>query len=382
MIVSTKDKKMIWKRLSAVPVGQTDFVWDPFLPAGAISILEGSPGSLKSTLCSDLAARVSSGTKMPEVIQGKTSAKPQKNGVILMAGEDDSSRIRMACEAAGADLDRIALIERCCLSENVSEVRAAAKDLSARLIVIDPITDFVQQRLTDERVTRDALTPLRKLAQDLNLSVVIVRHLVKTHRGGAVGAGLGSIALTGVARSVILAAPHPELPGAMVLSITKSNVSAPLALSYSVTGGIAEPLRIVWGSVVDGVDSNSLLRTADFDSRSALTEAVDFLFGLLKEAPVPTALVKCRAMKQGVSWSTIKRAKKHLGVRSFFRGTGRNQYWVYALPDCDNESMIAAKDRELNYLFEELRSGIPNSDAEPMGGTSVDTDPEEGAPTI
>ncbi len=54
-----------WHRLSEHQVRPTEFLWEQRIPIGAITILEGDPGTGKSTLLADIGGRVTSGTSMP-----------------------------------------------------------------------------------------------------------------------------------------------------------------------------------------------------------------------------------------------------------------------------------------------------------------------------
>ncbi len=83
------------------------WLWADRVPCGAITILEGDPGCGKSTLVYDLAARVSSGKRMP------TSPKADPaGGVLLFEDEDPPGVILRNLTASGADLARVLLYDR------------------------------------------------------------------------------------------------------------------------------------------------------------------------------------------------------------------------------------------------------------------------------
>lgn len=82
------------------------WLWAGRIPLGELTIWDGDPSTNKSSLAMDLAARVSTGRKMPDGTGGK------KGGVVMLQAEDSIRKTLLArAEAAGADLRRIAVIE-------------------------------------------------------------------------------------------------------------------------------------------------------------------------------------------------------------------------------------------------------------------------------
>src|SRR5207237_4933693 len=72
-----------------------------WLARGALALLDGDPGLGKSTLAAELAARLSRG-----------DGQQPPASVLILSAEDDPARvIRPRLEAAGADLQRILLLE-------------------------------------------------------------------------------------------------------------------------------------------------------------------------------------------------------------------------------------------------------------------------------
>src|SRR5262245_58174684 len=83
-----------------------DWLWQDYVPRGALTLLEGDPGLGKSLLALDLAARVSRGWQMPPAAGPYEGAEPR--GVLLLSAEDDLKRtIRPRLDAAGADVQRV-----------------------------------------------------------------------------------------------------------------------------------------------------------------------------------------------------------------------------------------------------------------------------------
>jgi AAA domain len=92
--------------VSEIATEPVEWLWDGRLPIKEITILDGDPGGNKSSLTLDVAARLSSGRRMPL----DTPCFPA--GVVLLGVEDSVAKtVRPRLEAAGADLGRIVVIE-------------------------------------------------------------------------------------------------------------------------------------------------------------------------------------------------------------------------------------------------------------------------------
>jgi AAA domain len=91
--------------LSAVVEQPIAWLWQDYLPLGALTLLEGEPGSGKSLLALHLAACVTSGRPLPGGAPGA------KGTVILVAGQDHLGyTIKPRLLAAGGDPARVLLL--------------------------------------------------------------------------------------------------------------------------------------------------------------------------------------------------------------------------------------------------------------------------------
>jgi hypothetical protein len=115
------------------------------------------------------------------------------------------------------------------------------------------------------------------------------------------------------------------------------------------------------------------------ESRSALQEAREFLLGLLVSGvPVQVTEVRKAAEAEGMSWSTIKRAKKELEIEA--RKTGMASGWAWQLPT-DPKEPIDPASKAAPHTPEPLRqnrfnTSIPYS-SDPVHG-SKETSKEHG----
>jgi RecA-family ATPase len=79
---SRKDLESVGTLLSEVKPESVEWLWPGRLPKGKLSLIEGDPGTGKSTLTIDLAARVSVGGELPDGMGCEAA------GVVLVSAED------------------------------------------------------------------------------------------------------------------------------------------------------------------------------------------------------------------------------------------------------------------------------------------------------
>ena len=122
-----------WTTLSEVQSKPMQWLWDGRVPFGKVTLLDGEPGSGKSLLALDLAARVSRNTAMP--LSGLKGSGPA-NVIIYNDDDNIADTVRPRLEAAGADLTRIRCADCEITAEDVQDFRPA-------LIVIDPLSTYL-----------------------------------------------------------------------------------------------------------------------------------------------------------------------------------------------------------------------------------------------
>jgi 5S rRNA maturation endonuclease (ribonuclease M5) len=324
-------------RLDTVKLEPVYWLWQDRIPLGKLTVIDGDPGLGKSTVTLDLAARVSRGATMPDGSPGISG------GAVLMTLEDGlADTIVPRLNAAGADLSRIVALQsvqdekgnlRYPTVKDIDAIRQACKKVQAKIVIIDPIMAHLDGQVNSwrDQDIRAALTPLCKLAEELNLAVVVVRHLNKASGGQAIYRGSGSIGITGQARCTLLVARDPENESRRIFATIKNNLApeAP-SLSFSLEG-VGSASRIIWGGVSNHkADALLAIPTAP-EERSALDEAKDFLKDFLSNSPVDAKVVQREAKSAGIKEATLRRAKEALNIRvekQSFRGG-----WAWVLPE-------------------------------------------------
>ncbi|MFO0842367.1 MAG: AAA family ATPase [Gemmataceae bacterium] len=332
------------------------WLWEHRIPFGSLTLLEGDPGQAKSTLTYDIAARLTSGKPMP----GESGARLGPAGVVLLQGEDDfHTVVRPRLDAAGADAGRVLVYDRrrvdasaLLTTAGLSHLEREVTKRGIRLVVIDPLANFVTESLHSSQGASKALRPLEAFARETGVAVLLVRHLAKGGAGNPLYRGAGSIRVISTARSALLVANDPawEDPHRHVLVQTKSNLASAPGLAYRTRlakGGptSGEPVIAVEWVGRSPCTARDLARPGDGEPR-ALADAGWVLYSILSERPVPAREAIRLGLAAGIAKRTLDRAKKQLGVVTRKEGSGPGSRWTWELPD-DEARLRPYRERDL-----------------------------------
>lgn len=95
----------ILNKFNQIQIEENPWLWPGRIPLRAITILIGLGGEGKSFLACSVACAVSRGNPLAD-----GAPAPQGN-IVVMAGEDLPSKLRLRYQANGADLERVTLLE-------------------------------------------------------------------------------------------------------------------------------------------------------------------------------------------------------------------------------------------------------------------------------
>jgi hypothetical protein len=319
--------------MSDMPTTPTDWLWQLRIPLGELTVLDGDPGVNKSSVTLDLAARVSTGSAIP----GEKKALPH-GGVLLLVAEDSLQKtVPFRLKAAGADMSRIAALnESLTIPADLPAIEEATRRTRARLLVIDPLMAFLGRDANNDQKVRQALMPLRALAERTNMAVILVRHMNKSGGRHSLYRGSGSIGIIGTTRSGLLIAKHPDDRNMRVLCQTKSNLG-PIAPSLLFEPVMDESgvVRIEWRGECDYTADDLLKPSSGHEDK--LENARTFLLETLADGRVEQAKVMAMAAKAAIAWRTVERAKEVLGVVSRRQGWGPGSKCLWELPNVEAE---------------------------------------------
>jgi len=316
-----------------------EWLWEGFLPLGALSMLYGQEGDGKSTFAMTLAAQVSRGT-LPGALAG------QPGTVEIIAYEDDAAAVLVPrLLAAGADLDRVFIHgggagdDVLTLPDDIAEFAEAAAARGSKLIIVDPLPDSLREGLKDNNNAdvRKGIVPLNKMAQEIGAAVLGITHPNK----GATDAAnkvMGSKAWRSVPRSVLIYGRDPDdLEGpTRIVAVSKANYAAKTAAKVKVdsvsVAGVehSQPrAQLVGASQYTDQDVLAAGMGATRDKPETQKETAEkLLYRLLEDGGGEIAADVAYAAGEavGISPATMRRARADIGA------TGRGTWRFSGLP--------------------------------------------------
>ncbi|MEW6746115.1 MAG: bifunctional DNA primase/polymerase [Planctomycetota bacterium] len=332
--------RAILVRASEVVVETARFLWDPYVPDGKLTNVEGDPKVGKTFLCLALCSAASRGDPLPCVGGGKLifGKKAGPVAVIYASAEDGlGDTLRPRLESMGADLGQIYFltgkksgdgIEDAITFDDMALIAKAVEKTQAKLIVVDPIQAYMPPGVDSHKIheVRPVLARLAHLAADYNCAILAVRHLRKSAAESSLYRGQGSIDFVAAARSVIGVAKVPGKPNLRVMAHVASTLRAP---GPSITFDLSEG-TFKWGGPSD--ISAETIYTSPPRERQELESAKTFLRGALVSGAQSQRSLEAGASERGISVRTLRRAKKELGIKTEKRGRpGESGEWRWRL---------------------------------------------------
>lgn len=322
---------------SSVKTERLDWLIPNWLPKRSLTLLAGREGLGKSTIACDIAAQAT---------RGELSGVPMR--VAYLATEDSPSiTVKPRLEAAGAELDNVFFFEvstetggtgSLTLPGDTGLLARALVDNDVHLVILDAAKSAMHGSLDGYRDddVRQFLEPLAAMADNHDIAVLGLVHFGKRESADPGKLILGSIAWSQIARSVLSVAQSKDEDGHLVVTNTKGNLARETVsrkvriVSATVPvdeGDFAEVGRAQWGEYTD-VSAADLLAPRDEanDERDEIEAVViDYLISNGGSAPAGDVLKVTRAA--GLNDSSVKKARKRIGVKTQKRGMKSGWEW-------------------------------------------------------
>jgi Bifunctional DNA primase/polymerase, N-terminal/AAA domain/Primase C terminal 1 (PriCT-1) len=209
---------------SMTDVVEEDVKWlyFPYFPRGAVTLVDGDPGLGKSSFSVAVVAALTQGRGIP------WSQDEPRGRALLLSAEDDPARVQKPrLLANNADTDNIRYArELFSLDENgLAMLRAEMVQHKPDIVIIDPIIAYMAASFDLHKATDMTrfFTDIDKIAKDFDCAMLVIRHLRKSRDGDPLYQGLGSIAVAGRVRSALVLGRHPDDPELRAVAHTKSN---------------------------------------------------------------------------------------------------------------------------------------------------------------
>lgn len=328
--------------LSEVEPEEVSWLWEPYLPFGKVSIVEGDPGLGKTFLALALATAVSNGSSLIGK-NGDNSCHINQSNVLYLTAEDGlGDTLRPRLEKMGANVTNVIALEGKIIPGkdevlpvsllDVDVLRNALFEVRPTLIIIDPIQAYLGHGTNMSRAeeVRPLLSMLGKLAEEFAAAVIIIRHLTKSSKDKASYRGMGSIDFTAAARSVLLVGKDPNDETQRVMVQTKSSLSEPgKSIGFRINNEKFEWLGHVEVTAVEVLapEKADTDDEGDQERKSPIKEARKYLINQLQDGPKLGKEISDGIKYSGFSARTLNTAKAQLKITNIWKG--RECYWTF-----------------------------------------------------
>lgn len=354
-------------RASDIEMALTRWLWFEHIPVGDLTVFAGMPQKGKSTAAIDVVARLTTGKDFP----AGSVKQVDPCEVAILASEDNPKTTTVPrLRAAGADVERVHLITGTGDGKQQWDV-ALDRDLDqlrdfllwhadVKLVVMDPVTSYIGDVDPNKpKEVRPFLNKLKRFAEDMGISLLLIMHLSKNPDVSALHRVGGAATWIEVPRSVwffdLKKQDDENAEPSYVMVNGKLNIVADnrkKALEYAFAGvdvsieGVQQSMgTIKWGeesAVTLEQQYSKQTREKPGPKPVQLEAAVEWLRDYLGEGPQKSSEIFADGRDHGHAKDTLYKAKDQL--RIVLRKLG--SVWTWRLPD---EPEATSGSCEANY---------------------------------
>lgn len=312
----------LYSDVTAMPV---NWLWEPYIAIGKITLLQGDPGCGKSTMMMNLIAELSKGGATPD---GRAFGAPQR--IIYQCSEDGAKdTIKPRLVSAGADCRNIVFIDEDVysgLTLDDERIRDAIIEWKPRLVVIDPIQSNIGND-SDLQMAGRARKLMRRIgmwASTYNCAIVLIGHFSKKESAKDLYRGLGSIDVVAAARSVLQVEKGEEDDNIRIVKQVKNSLSSK---APDIMFAIRPNTGFQWLGVAERRETQSLPEiTLETLPKTKHELAAILIKKALANGAVESMEIKRIMAEYRIGDKTMNEVKTELGIKPYKKM--RTWYWV------------------------------------------------------
>ncbi len=258
-------------RLTDVQPEKREFLWNPYIPIGEITVMFAAGGTGKSFATVGISADITAGRTLPRYNEDRGRTTPEK--VLFISAEDTAGIIRSRMQKIYGNTDNCVLIKTPMNRQELEEdsfllpqnkddksrIEAFANlltEIKPKLVIIDPWSVYLgdDKNMNKANDVRAVTTVLTTLAKEFNCAILIVAHVNKMPQmENANNAVSGSTALIDSARSALCIRSLGAESDKRVIIHTKANYSKKgKSVCYRIIDeGDGETARFQWDGFSD-----------------------------------------------------------------------------------------------------------------------------------
>lgn len=330
--------------LASIEPKKMEWLWHPYIPAGAMTIIQGDPGCGKTYLATWLSKLITTGGWMPG------STKVQPGSVIFQSMEDGLAEgLVPRLITAGCDMSKIHAFDESdqpLQVQDLARIEAAFKAIpDLKMFVVDPIQSYLGAKVDINKANeiRAALKGLLNLCNQQGVALVLIGHMGKSQNKDLYRL-IGSMDFVAQARSVLMVGENQAQPGErVVLPIKTSNAKKGEPFAYQIAADGVE-----WLGFRPGFTQFDMKHEAQPEGDNRVDEAARFVLEALEDKPLTVKEMDLLAKQADLKPMTLRRAREELkdDLVISLRKVGRRGAWYWYI----RSKKIAEVDQVLIYL--------------------------------